>query len=202
MIKTIFLGLFFLLLLYLPFLAVSQIRTYDKYSDEFANRIECYPVETCRADFNRDGKNDVFTVVEEPNEMWLKNYYRLKIFAEQDGRPKEILNLRYSSFDTDYRTHLAVVGFSDEEKHLVIFDTVNAQQVFAWDGTRLSPTTEQTIHENFVRNAMARRDEGGGAFEKEFIDSAFFYLFALYYFVLSIAVGLYFYAREIKIRLV
>jgi hypothetical protein len=95
-----------------------------------------------------------------------------------------------------------VVGFADEEKHLVIYDTVNTQQVFAWDGARLSPTIEQTIVENIVRHAMARRDEGGGSVEKELIDSAFFYLFCIYYFVLSIAVGLYFYAREIKNKMV
>ena len=43
-------NIFFLFLLYAPFLTIYPIQRWDSFYTKIANKYECYPVETCKAD--------------------------------------------------------------------------------------------------------------------------------------------------------
>src|SRR5438128_1861380 len=105
--KKLLLIPFLLLLLYAPFLIIKKKGQYDQYYENIAKKYDCFPIETCKADFNGDGKMDIFTIVDEPNDVW-QHYYRLKIFVEENNQSKEILNIRYDLIGNNYRTHIAV----------------------------------------------------------------------------------------------
>lgn len=199
--KKIILPAFLLVLIYAPFAVSRQFTNYYERYEAIAKKYECYPVETCQADFNGDGKPDRFVMVDEPNDVYL-HYYRLKIFIEENGVEKEILDLRYDQIDNTYRTHTAVVEQFGEKK-LIIYDTVNKEPYYIWDGSRLAPVwdgktpshpvIERAIHEREIRQAMALEDDTGGFNQKIMFQTSLYSLFALYYTMLSIAVGIYVY---------
>jgi len=195
-------------LLYAPFLAVKPIKNYYEFYEKIAEKYECYPIETCKVDFNGDGKLDIFTIVDEPNETW-QHYYRLKIFIEEDNQTKEILNIRYILVDSKYRTHVAIFE-NNPRKELVIYDTINKEKFFFWDGNQLSPIwngktqsiDEIAISENLISKAMSMEDEMGSVDEKSAVNLTLSYLFGLYYFVLLTSFGMYFYfQKKLKQRL-
>jgi len=208
MLNKILLIPFLFLLVYAPFLTVKPIKNYYRHYEEIARKYECYPIETCRADFNGDGKPDIFKIVDEPNELY-RHYFRLKIFVEENNRPKEILDIRYDSKDNTYRTHVAVAQIY-ERKELIIYDTINKEQFFCWNGEQLTPIwdgktpsiDELAVNEQNIRYAMSLNDDTGGFNQKIALDLTLTFLFALYYFVLAAAVGLYLYFRKRKPEMV
>jgi hypothetical protein len=178
-----------LLLLFLcsaPFLAVKPVRNYYKYYEEIAKKYECYPVDDCKSDFDGDGKPDVFTDTE-----------RLIILAGS----QQILNIKYDHTDGTFRTHVAVFEEKDVKK-LVVYDTINTEQFFYWDGNKLSPTKERTQLEFEIWKAMSLNDDTGGFNEKINLDLIFMFIFGLYYFVLIGSVCMYIYfKRKLKLEL-
>ena len=208
--KNFLLLMFLFLLVYAPFLASREINNYYERYEAIAKKYECYPVETCKADFNGDGKLDRFMLVDEPNEVYLKNYYRLKIYVEENNQPKEILNIRYDGIDNTYRTHIAVVEQFGEKK-LIIYDTINKEQFYVWDGSRLSPiwdgkeldvSKERAILEREIQKAMALEDDTGGFNEKIMFRTSIYSHFVLYYLMLLTTVGIFLYfSRKSKPKL-
>lgn len=202
--KKILFTLFFLILLYAPFLVVKSVSDYYEHHEKIAKKYECYPVETCRTDFNDDGKPDVFKIVDEPDKEFL-HFYRLKIFVEESDRPKEILNIPYDSTDNTYRTHVAVAQFFGR-KELIVYDTISNEQFFYWNGERLASIRigetdtfdERAVYEQEIRRAMSINDDTGGFDLKIMILSTFKLFFGLYYFVLFAGVGLFFYSNKQK----
>jgi len=210
MIKKILLVLCLLFLFYAPFPIIEPIRVYYDGKEAIAKKYECYPVESCKADFNGDGKADIFTIADEPNEVF-KHYYYLKIYVEENNQKKEILKIRYDLFRDNSRTHIAIVERYDQ-KELIIFDPINKEQFFIWDGSRLSPLwngkelsfeNERAINERWISQAMGLGDVEGGLIEKKAIFTMLWCLFGLYYFVLSGSIGLFlYYSKTPKIKMI
>jgi hypothetical protein len=196
--KKIVFVLLLLFLLVAPFLTVKPIKNYYKRYEEIARKYECYPIEKCVSDFNDDGKPDLITVVDEPNFQERFNY-RLKIFVESSGEKKQILNVKYDPTDNTLRTHVAVLEEGGTKK-LVIYDTINSQQFFFWDGETLSPSENLTVLEREIWNAMALEDDTGGFHQKIAIDLTLIPLFGLYYLVLFSSIGMCLYFRK-KLKL-
>jgi hypothetical protein len=201
--KVILQLMFLLAFVGAPFLATKGIFDYYGHYEALAKKYECYPVETCRADFNGDGKPDIFRVVDEPNDVY-QHYYRLEIYIEENGAPKQILKIPFDNIDGTYRTHIAVAEFYGE-KTLIIFDTINKEPYYIWDGERLSPLwdgkemnprAERAIYEQSIRQAMALDDDMGGFNEKIMLKTSINSLLALYYLLLSVAAGIYFYCKQ------
>lgn len=201
--KKALLIIFLLLFLYAPFIVVKPIPNYYRMYADLAKKYECYPIEMCKADFNGDGKIDLFTIVDEPNEIY-RHYYWLKIFVEENNQPKEILNIRYDSIDDTYRTHIALFE-QNGRKELIIYDTINKEKFFFWDGERLSPIwdgktispgDERPTMEMEIRKAMSFEDDTESLFNNIILQPALLLLFGLYYFVLLMSVGMYFYFQK------
>lgn len=198
--KKLLLISFLLFLVYAPFLAIRPIQNYYKYYETIAEKYDCYPIETCKADFNGDGEMDIFTIVDEPNEEYRHNY-RLKIFTNENNQPREIFNIRYDSTDRTFRTHIAVAE-SSERKQLIIYDTINVQQFYFWDGNKLSPISDDTnfiledIHTREIWKAMSLEDDTGGFNQKMALDLTLIPLFGLYYLMLLTTIGTYFYFKK------
>ena len=202
--KKILLIAFMSFLFYAPFLAIKPIKNYYDYYENIAKKYECFPIETCQFDFNSDGKLDIFKIVDEPNEVW-QHYYRLKIFVEENNQTKEILNIRFNPIKKNYYgTHLAIAEIH-ERKELVIYDTINKEQFFFWDGNQLSPIwdgktispgDELALWERSIQRAMYLEDDKGGFNEKSLIYKSITYIFGLYYLVLSIVIGITFYFQK------
>ena len=189
--KKVLLVIFLLFLLYAPFLTVRPIKNYYQNYETIAKKYECYPIETCQADFNGDGKPDVFSRINEPNEK--EGYFeRLKIFVGNDNQTKEIFNSKYDHTDNTFRTHIAVFEENGQKK-LVVYDTINPEQFFCWDGNKLSPTLNRTQLELEIWKAMSLNDDTGGFNQKIAIDSTLIFIFGLYYFVLLASIGSYLY---------
>ena len=198
--KKILLIALLLSLLYAPFLAIKPIKNYYTYYESIAKKYDCYPIEICTSDFNNDGKADIFLIINEPNEKERYNY-RLKVFVEQDNQIKEILNIKYDSTDGTLRTHVAVFE-ENSQKKLLIYDTINTQQFFFWDGNQLSPTKERTQLETEIWKAMSLEDDTGGFNQKIALDLTLIPLFGLYYFLLLTTIGMYFYfQKKLKLKL-
>lgn len=201
--KKVLLITFLLLLLYAPFIAIKPITNYYRSYGDLAKKYECYPIEMCEADFNGDGKKDIFTIVDEPNEIY-QHYYHLKIFVEENDQPKEILNVRYDSTDNNFRTHIALYQ-AEDRKELIIYDTINKENFFFWDGDRLSPIwdgktissgDERPMMELAIRKAMSLEDDTEGLFNNMILQPALLLLFGLYFFVLLTSAGMYFYFQK------
>lgn len=195
--------IFLLALAGAPLLATKGIFNYYAHYEALAKKYECYPVETCRADFNGDGKPDVFKIVDEPNEVFL-HYYWLEIYVEENGQPKQILKIRFDALDNTFRTHVAVAELHGEQT-LIVFDTLNKDPYYLWDGERLAPLgngnepslhAERPVYEQQIRQAMALEDDMGGFNEKILLKTSLNSLFALYYLLLAAAAGSYFYDRK------
>jgi hypothetical protein len=198
--KKILLILFLLLLLYAPFLATKSIKSNYAYYESIAKKYDCYPIEICKSDFNNDGKADIFSVVNDPKEKERYNY-RLKVFVEQNNQIKEILNIKYDQTDNTLRTHVAVFEENGQKK-LLVYDTINTQQFFFWDGNQLLPTNERTQLESEIWKALSLEDDTGGFNEKILFDSTLIPLFTLYYLLLSTTIGMYFYfQKKLKLKL-
>lgn len=201
--KKVLLIIFLLSLLYAPFIAIKPITNYYRMYADLAKKYECYPIEMCKSDFNGDGKTDFLMIVDEPNEIY-QHYYRLKIFVEENNQPKEILDIRYDSIDGTYRTHIALYE-NDGRKELIIYDTINNENFFFWDGDRLSPiwdgktispADERPMMEYEIRKGMSLEDDTEGLFKNMILQSTLLLMFGLYYFVLLITVGMYFYFQK------
>jgi len=194
--KKFLLITFLLFLLYAPFLTIKPIKNYYKAYEDIAKKYECYPIENCLADFNKDGKNDTFLTNNEPTQIERVNY-RLKVLVDSDGKEKEILNVNYDHTDNTLRTHVAVFE-EDGKKKLIIYDTVNTEQFFFWDGNRLSPTPERTFLEREIWKAMSLEDDTGGFNQKIALDLTLIPLFGLYYIILLASIGIFIYFKKIS----
>jgi hypothetical protein len=192
--KTFF-GLFLIFILFVaPFLAVKPIYNYYSYYEEIARKYECYPIEKCSSDFNEDGKADIFSITNEPTGNERYNY-RLKIFVDQKGANKEILNIKYDPTDNTFRTHIAILEENGQKK-LIIYDTINANQFFVWNGNKLAPSEKITLLEREIQQAMAYEDDTGGFRLRNAIDLTLIPVFGLYYFLLLISIGMYLYFNK------
>ena len=79
--KKILLPIIIVFLFVAPFLIIKPIRNYYTHYKEIAKKYDCYPIESCKSDFNNDGKADIFSIINEPNGNEHYNY-RLKIFVQ------------------------------------------------------------------------------------------------------------------------
>jgi len=181
--------LVFVVLVVAPFFVVGPINNHYNRYEEIAKEYECYPIEKCKFDFNGDGKFDSFSVVNEPTNAERYNY-RLKIYVENGGLPREIINLRYDSTDNTFRTHLAPFEESGIKK-LVVYDTINPVQFFVWNGSELAVQQERSLLERDIWNAMSLEDDTGGRWTKFGLEITLIAFFGLYYFVLVAGTVLY-----------
>jgi len=176
-----------------PFLAVLPIyNNYNRY-ERIAKEYECYPIETCKFDFNGDDKFDLFSVINEPTPSERYNY-RLKIQVETVKGLNEVLNIRYGLTDSTLRTHTSPFEESGVKK-LVVYDTVNTCQFFVWNGSELVAQQNRTQLEQDIWEAMSLEDDTGRS-NKIALDLTLIALFGLYYFVLIAGTTLCFHLQR------
>ena len=165
--------------------------------DHLARTYECYPVETCLFDLNSDGVVDRIETSAEPTKDD-PYQYRLKIYLSNTVS-QPALNLEKVHVDNTFRTHLAYLEENGIKK-IVVYDTVNPDQFFYWDGSKLLPATRPSELEQRIRAAMALGDDTGGFNERIFFELGFTALCFAYYFVLILVVAIYWFWRRSRTR--
>jgi len=157
--------------------------------DRLAKIYECNPVDNCSFDLNGDGVVDKVKIITEPKEK-APYHSRVKIYVSEHVTPD--LNIENVHVDNTYRTHLAYIEENNLKK-IVIYDTVNTDQFFHWNGSTLSPSSTPSYLEKRVRAAMAIGDDTGGFHTRIIFEFGFFYFSIVYYvgLVLSIVIFLF-----------
>ncbi len=190
-----FLLLFFLLFLFIaPLLTIKPVYNYYAYYENIAKKYDCYPIKNCSFDFNGDGKSELFSVVADSTEKEPFNF-RLKIFIESDSNKKQILNVKYDPTDNTFRTHVAAFEEAGTKK-LTIYDTVNSQQFFVWNGEQFLPSENPSVLEREIWKAMSLEDDTGGFNQKIGVDLILIFWFGIYYLVVVSVIGLVFYLKR------
>lgn len=175
-------------------------REYAHY-DALAKRYDCYPFLKCNANFDRDEVRDLIEVVDKPSGEGSHNF-RLKFFLIKQGSREEILDLEYNNADDTFRTHVALFE-EHSASRVIIYDTVNPDQYYYWDGKKLAPNHDPQPEEKEIRKAMALSDEAGGLYKRIVFELFGVPLLALYYFFLSvILIGIsFYYLKYVRIKL-
>lgn len=188
---------FFILLLFAPLFIYLELSGNYKNYDKIAAKYECYPVETCLADFNNDGNQDLITRLD--NRKYGKYESRFVVYLKTDEGLKEILNLEYVAVDGSFRTH-AAINKENEKAHLIIYDTVNPHQYFVWNGEKLIPTLP-TLTDMEIRKAMSLNDDTGGFDDKIFFDFTAVFFSAIYYIIFFIIVTVVYFRNKTSNKL-
>jgi len=179
-----------------PFLVLLPTYNYYRHFKEVAKKHECYPIETCQTDFDGDGNSDRFLIVNEPNENERYNL-KLKIFT---GANNEILDIKYDSTDNSLRTHIAVFEENGQKK-LVIYDTLNSEQYYHWNGAKLVPAKDISNQEREIRKAMSLQDDTGGFRTRGVLELLLIPIITIYYLLLFSTIGIIYYYKNSKSKL-
>jgi hypothetical protein len=162
-------------------------RQQDARDDELVKKYECYPLDTCAADFNEDGLPARFEVA--------RTYPVSGDLIVIDGN-KEVLRLTYDHTDRTLRTHTAICRENDKT-HLLIYDGASQKPplraVYEWDGEKLVGVKPAGI-EAEILSAMAAYDDTGGWNDRTVFRpiKRMLYLGAYYVvFIVSVGIALY-----------
>ena len=158
----------------------AKQRHQDARDDELVKEYECYPLNDCVVDFNRDGIPARFEVV--------KTHAVGGDLVVVDA-DKEILRLAYDHTDNTLRTHLAI-HTENSESRLLVYDGVSHQTAlkaaYRWNGETLVEAKLSGIEQEIV-SAMATHDDTGGwnersvfrPFERMLYLGAYYLLFSV-----------------------
>lgn len=194
--KKLFLVSILLFFFIAPFLVLLPTYNYYSHYKDVAKKYDCYPIETCQSDFDGDGNSDRFLIVDESNENERYNY-KLKIFT---GANNEILNIKYETTDNTLRTHIAVFEEKGQKK-LIIYDTLNAEQFYHWNGEKLVAAKDISNEEREIRKAMSLQDDTGGFRTRSLFELLLIPIFAIYYLLLFSTIGIIYYYKKSKPKL-
>jgi len=130
-------------------------RQQDARDDELVKEYECYPLDSCAADFNGDGLPARFEGA--------KTYAVTGEIKVIEGK-KEVLRLAYDHTDNTLRTHTAVHRENDKAR-LLIYDGAShkppLRAAYEWNGEKLVEVKPAGVEEEIL-SAMAAHDDTGG----------------------------------------
>lgn len=189
----------FCLALLAPLVLFVSVKIYFDTKSALADKYECYPFEACIADFDNDGLPD--SIEMQSDQVVDSNLtYRLKFFTNQAAGKTEVLNIQCNKTDGSFRTHVALLSEEGRQK-VVIYDTINEEQYFFWNGEKFVPSTNPSLLERDIRYSLGLNDDTGGMHIKILLVVAFIPLSALYYFALFITAAVLIYRRRREIKL-
>lgn len=198
--KYLFLiSVFFLLIA--PIFIYFVVKDYYAYYDKLAKSYECYPMENCQVDIDGDS---VFDSIKITRDMISSenpyNHPLIIISLKKDIEEVELLRLKCECADYTFRSYLAF--FEEENKRkLVIYDTINENQFFYWNGQKLIPSTNPSELELEIRKAFRINDETGGFYLKMFFEALSIPFLVFYYLCLLILLSIFEYKKRKRISL-
>jgi len=182
MFNKYFIGGIISVVLVVPFFVYISGFYYFKHYDNLGEQFDCFPFSECNFDVDGDSIPEIVKVVNESNATEKYNF-RLKIFANNETSRKEILNIKYESIDSSYRTHIAFLKENNVKK-VIIYDTLNEHQFYYWDNEKLIPNSNPSKFEKEIRKALGYNDDTGGFHWKIYYpDVILFFSFFYYCFV-------------------
>lgn len=167
---------------------------YYYHYEKLAEIYDCYPIEKCKFDIDGDSVNDSVKIENDKEKDNFYNY-RLKVFLKKESQEIEVLNIKYEPTDNTYRTHF---GFfvEDDARKFVIYDTINENQFFYWNGQELIPSQLPSNFEREVRKSFYYNDDTGGFHTKGLVIVGVFILSIIYYVIFATVLAYYFYFKK------